>query len=438
MRPAHPAIVDGNRTLTYAELQQSAMGVAADLLAGGIEPGQRVAVIAEPSVDYAVLVHALMKVGAVLAPLDPKAPAPEADRRLQELDAELVVRDPAEAVGGAQGQRPPATDEEILDLEAVQCTIYTSGTGGAPKPVDLTHGNHLWNAIGSALRLDHDHDDRWLMCVPLHHVSGLAILLRGAIGGTTVVIQRGFEADAVYEAIDRHGAKLVSLVPTMLKRLLEEGNSTRLRKLRVALVGGGPLVPSLREWAIAEGVPIAPTYGLTEAASQVATLAPHQTPHKHASAGLPLMPTQVRIADDGRIMVKGPTVAPAEVDEHGWLRTGDLGAMDAGGFLYFLGRADNVIVTGGENVSPEEVERTLFQRPDVEDAAVFGREHPEWQAAVTARVVLVGGVKASDALKDELIEFCKARLPSYKAPKEIEFASELPRDAIGKLLRRKC
>jgi o-succinylbenzoate---CoA ligase len=307
--------------------------------------------------------------------------------------------------------------------------IYTSGTGGRARPVALTYANHLWSALGSGARIGIDPGDRWLCCLPLHHIGGLAIVLRSAIYGTAVAVER-FDAGAIDSLIPGERLTVASLVGTTLGRLL--GAGVELDRLRCVLLGGGPVAHGLIEEALDAGVPIAPTYGLTEAASQVTTLPPGEVRRKPGSAGTPILPAEVRIEDDV-ILVRGPNVARDRLGADGWLRTGDLGRLDPDGHLHVLGRADEVIITGGENVSPEEVEQTLCAHPAVADAAVTGREDPEWQHAVVAAVVLQDGAKATEA---ELRDFCRTRLAGYKVPKQISFTERLPRDTQGKLRRR--
>jgi O-succinylbenzoic acid--CoA ligase len=185
------------------------------------------------------------------------------------------------------------------------------------------------------------------------------------------------------------------------------------------------------EEALGLGATVVQTYGLTEACSQVTTLAPEEAERKRGSAGRPLLTTHVRIADE-EILVQGPTVAPAALDTDGWLHTGDTGRIDPEGFLWVEGRRDDVIVTGGENVAPGEVEEVLTGHPDVVEAAVVGRPDPDWQNAVVAVVVAREG---SDPARDDLRAWCSSRLASYKVPKRFEVVSELPRTASGKLRR---
>jgi O-succinylbenzoic acid--CoA ligase len=296
--------------------------------------------------------------------------------------------------------------------------ILTSGTTGEPKPVYLTAANYEASAIASAWNLGVSPDDRWLCCLPLWHVGGLAIPIRSAIYGTTAVLHDGFDAARVREEIESGNVTLVSLVATMLHRLIDAG----LREwpaLRGALVGGGPIPGALHEWAEGHGFPLLPTYGMTETCSQVVT------------GGRALLGVDLRIADDGEILVRGPMVAPGALAGDGWLHTGDRGRLDADGSLHVEGRLDDMIVTGGENVAAAEVEEALLSHPAVADAAVVGVADPEWGEAVTAYVVM--GAEASN---DELIAHCRDRLSRHKIPKAIHPLDELPRNAAGKLVRR--
>jgi O-succinylbenzoic acid--CoA ligase len=302
------------------------------------------------------------------------------------------------------------------DLEAAAVVVHTSGTSGAPRPVELTYGNWLWSALGSAVALGVEPGDRWLCTLPLTHVGGLSIVLRSAVYGTAAIVHERFDTERVLDELsDPAGPTLVSLVPTTLARLLDAGLHDP-PALRWALLGGAPLPPGLLRRAARAGVPVAPTYGLTEACSQVAT------------HGVPLFCTRLSLADDGEVLVSGPTVAPTAGP---LLHTGDLGVLERGR-LRVAGRKSETIVTGGENVAPAEVEAVLLAHPAVLEAAVHAREDAEWGEAVVATVVLRHGVVAS---AEELQRHCATRLASFKVPKDVGFARALPRTASGKLLR---
>jgi O-succinylbenzoic acid--CoA ligase len=422
LRPDHPALIDADGApTTYAELHAEAKDAAAVLAAAGIGRGDRVALAMPAGVSFLVALHATLMLGAAIVPIDLRLTAQEQAQRTR--DAKLTVTEPLHRSG-----EPDAPSLARLDPDGAATVVHTSGTTADPKPVALTVGNWTWNALGSALALGVDPQDRWLCTLPLSHVGGLAILLRCAVYGTTVVLHERFRTEAVLEAIERDRVTLASFVPTTLERLLDAGLKAP-NPLRVALIGGGPLPATLAAQAKEAGIPVAQTYGMTEACSQVAT----SLPGEPESAGRPLVGQAVRIAGDGEIFVSGPTVAPGAADADGWLHTGDCGALDEQGRLTVTGRKADTIVTGGENVAPAEVEAALLAHPAVADAAVRGRPDAHWGEAVVATVVLHDG---SHAEAEELRAHVASQLARYKVPKEIAFAARLPRTPSGKLLRR--
>ena len=269
--------------------------------------------------------------------------------------------------------------------------VHTSGTTGKPKPVELSAGNVLASALGTAALLGVHADDRWLVPIPLHHVGGLMVLLRSVIYATTAVVGQ-HDPDAT----------LASMVPTQVVRGLDRG----MPKLRAILLGGGPVSPELRAHPL-----VRETYGMTETTS-MATL-----------DGFPLPGVDVSIAEDGEIVIAGPIVAGGGGVHH----TGDLGRIKDGR-LHVIGRKSDLIITGGENVAPAEIEGVLAEHPDVADVAVVGRPDAEWGEAVVALIV---GTADAEALR----AFCRERLPGFKVPKRFEVVSQLPRTDSGKLIR---
>jgi O-succinylbenzoic acid--CoA ligase len=412
--------------LTYAELERDATATARRLAARGVRRDAAVAIGLAPGVEYVVLLHALMKLGAIAYPVNTRLTEPERRAVLERAQPLLTVNGNPD-LGTTEADLPLLGEH---DLDALHCRILTSGTSAHPRPIGLTYGNHLWSAVGSAFNLGVEPTDRWLCCLPLFHVGGLSIVMRSVIYGTTAVVHPGFDVDRVAASLEGDGVTLISLVTTQLVRLLEAG--VDLLPLRAVLVGGGPVPAEVLSEAFGRGATVVQTYGLTEAASQVTTLSPEEAQRRAGSAGRPLLTTHLRI-QDGEILVQGPTVAPGMADEDGWLHTGDLGRIDEDGFLYVEDRLDDMIVTGGENVLPTEVEEVLLRHPDIADAAAVGRPDAEWQEAVTAVVVLRAGAGAN---AEEIRSHCAAELAGYKVPKQIEFVSELPRTASGKLMRR--
>ena len=376
--------------LTYAELLQAAHSRASF---HGQHRGPR---YLEAGDDFAIELHAALLSGTPAIPLDPRLTSEE--RALRVVSGDLPYAD-------------------------VATVMFTSGTTSAPKPVHLTLRNWEASAIGSALALGLDLNERWLCVMPLAHVGGLSILMRSTLYGTTVILHERFDTEAVLsELMDpARAVTLVSLVPTMLARLLDAGLE-RPPTLRWALLGGAPIPQPLLERADRAGVPVAPTYGMTEGCSQIATF------------GMPLHGVELRLEDDAEIVVRGPNFAPNTLNREGWLHTGDLGEFDQDGRLRIIGRSAETIVSGGENIAPAEVEAVLLEHPAVADAGVFARPDEEWGERVVATVVLRAGQRASPA---ELQAFVAERLARFKVPKEIGFSDELPRTVSGKLLRRR-
>jgi O-succinylbenzoic acid--CoA ligase len=401
--------VDG---LSYAELFDRASRAGLD-----VAPGDRVALALPPGEDFVIAFHALLLRGAVAVPLDlrhtPQERAVRARGTVATVDAPLPLAPPA----------PPIAPVRVSRGD-VCLVVHTSGTTSAPKPVEITYANVWANATGSALALGLDRDERWLSPMPLSHVGGLMVLLRSVIYATTVLLlPPPFDAGLLARRLNRGDATIVSLVPTMLGRALDAGLAHPDR-LRCVLLGGGPAGAALLRRALDAGVPVSQTYGMTEATSQVTV----SEPGSPWTAGPPLPGVEVRVAEDGEILVEGPVVAGGGV-----LRTGDLGRLDERGRLTVAGRKADTIVSGGENVAPQEVEDVLLAHPSVADAAVLGRPDPEWGEAVVARVVPRDGAPLDPAA---LAAWCRERLAAFKVPKAFEPADELPRTTSGKLLRR--
>jgi O-succinylbenzoic acid--CoA ligase len=469
-------VADG-RSWTFAELDSHATRVARQLASAGASAGDRVATLLHGGAMPAVLAHAVLRLGATLVPLNVRLSDVELAWQVGDAGARVLLIEgrTATLAARARDEQPeiatvsvdavdgvplladlPEADVSLRlahEPSAVHSIIYTSGTTGRPKGAMLTVDNFWWNATGSALNLGTHADDRWLACLPLFHVGGLSILLRSAIYGITAVVHDGFDAEAVNRAIDDERITIVSVVAVTLQRMLDaHGDRPYPPTLRCVLLGGGPAPRSLLERCAALGVPVVQTYGLTETASQVVTLAPEDALAKLGSAGKPLYPNELRIAADdgadamagtaGEILVRGPVVmagyfgrpdASGRAIVDGWLHTGDVGYLDAEGYLYVLDRRDDLIVTGGENVYPAEVEAALLAHPSVAEAAVIGVSDERWGQRVVAVVRLTDG---ADGAEDALRAHCRARLGGYKVPSEIRVVAEaLPRTASGKLRR---
>jgi O-succinylbenzoic acid--CoA ligase len=339
--------------------------------------------------------HAIIRMGAIAMPVAPN------------------LNDDQRALLAQASQSPGHADTWLR--------LATSGTTGQPKTVDLTKTQIEASAMGSRKRLGHSDTDRWLCCLPLHHIGGLSILLRTALYGTTAVLHSRFDAQAVSDAIDHKDIHLVSLVPTMLQHVLDARNGRKFpSSLRAILLGGAPCPPILLDRCREIDAPVALTWGMTETASQVATRTPGDL-RPELDAGRPL--DGVTLHTQGDLLVVRGAIAP-----HGELITEDRGMIDPQGRVVVWGRGDALIISGGENVDPVRVERTLMEHPSVTEAVVVGRPDPTWGERPVAFVVA-----SADA---GLATWVAERLEPHEQPAEIHHLSAIPRTTLGKINRR--
>lgn len=399
-------------------------------------------------------VHGIPRAGAVLAPLQDGWTGPELARYLRRLEPELVIgpraalrrtaeadpETPRLALRPGQERTDPADLADVPDVAAARASgdhslIATSGSTGTPRPVRLTWENHLASARGAAERLDLRPGDRWFASLSLAHVGGLAMAVRAAAVGSCVVLRGGFDAETLDGLLSEGRITHASLVPVMLRRLLDvRGDRPFPDTTRAFLVGGGGTPSGLLERALAAGVPAALTYGLTEACSQVATAPPDLVRRKPGSAGPPLPGVRVRTAGDGEILVRGPTVSPGYLDgepttsDGGWLRTGDAGRVDDEGHLRVTGRLSERIVTGGTTVHPAEVEEALRDHSGVREAVALGIPSEEWGEVVGAAVVTADDGPG----REQLERHCRQRLSTPRRPRRWAILGALPRLPGGK------
>ncbi|MFN8447495.1 MAG: AMP-binding protein [Anaerolineae bacterium] len=340
--PDAPALFISDQVWTYRQLDARANDVCGRLVALGVAPGNRVASLLPNGLDYLCLVHALARLGAVVVPLNARMTAAEAAWQIEQAAVDRVIR----AADDLAGTQPVPFAPVPLDLDAVQSIVFTSGTTGKPKGAQITFGNLYHSALASAERLGAFPDDRWLCPLPFYHVGGLSIIFRSAIYGSSIVLPEATTTESIIKGLHDSQATIVSLVPTQLYRMLEAGFEAP-SSLRLILLGGAAATPELVQRCLDRDLPIALTYGLTEAASQVATAAPEQVRAKPGSVGKPLNGTTVRIVDDegydqpsgvyGEIVVSGDTVMKGylgQPETSGTFPTGDIGYLDADGDLW--------------------------------------------------------------------------------------------------------
>lgn len=451
---------DGRR-VTFHQLKTRSQQLARKLANSGVKKGSHVAILSPNSMEMVTAIHALSYLGAVIVLLNIRLTAEELNFQVKDAEVSHLLTDDSMLETGQKlnvnvitsftmaeksAEKDVALQEEI-NLDDPFTIMYTSGTTGFPKGVVHTYGNHWWSAISSALNLGLNQEDKWLIPLPLFHVSGLSTLLKGIIYGMPVHLFVKFDERRVHEAIMTKGITIISVVTVMLQRwlhIMEEGE--RPDKLRCALLGGGPAPKSLLEKAKKRNIPVFQSYGMTETSSQIATLSPTDALRKLGSAGKPLFPAQLRIDKKdnekiGEIVVKGPMVtkgyynrddANRDAFTDGWLKTGDLGYLDEDGYLYVVDRRKDLIISGGENIYPSEIEGVLSGMEQIKEVGVAGKGDPDWGQVPVAFVVPRGKIA-----KEEIYRFLQQKLAKYKWPKEIYFVDALPRNAANKLVRHK-
>jgi o-succinylbenzoate---CoA ligase len=460
--PDAPAIVSADGTLiTYCELDRRVTAVAINLDELGLGAGARVGLYLPKDERYIVLLLALLRAGCVACPLSTRTPRLGVATLLQRAACRALISEkdlPEAAHAGVPKLHPKALFESIssvddrprssdslhLLLGRHATVVFTSGSTGTPKGTLHTFGNHYFSARGSNANIALEPQDRWLHSLPLYHVGGLSILFRCLLAGASVALPE--PAAPLGEAIARSRATHVSLVSTQLLRLLrEEGFDPS--GLKAILLGGGPTPGYLLEEALARKLPIHTSYGLTEMASQVTATPPAASRETLRTSGRPLPHRELSISDDGEILVRGETLFAGYVegeaielpiDADGWFHTKDLGELDAGGYLRVRGRKDNLFISGGENVQPEEIEEALCFLEGVEEAVVVPIPDPEFGFRPAAFVRTTGGVVESRdlarALEPVLARF-KIPVAFYGWPEGIE-GMKVDRTALTECARR--
>ncbi|WML59372.1 o-succinylbenzoate--CoA ligase [Neobacillus sp. PS2-9] len=471
LTPDRTAVYFNEQTLTFKELYERSFKAAGQLQALGVQKDDYLAVLLKNHLDTIVILFALQLLGVKAVILNNRLTPAELVWQLKDSKAAfLLVEDsfsdieqairieiPSLATMTKSGlfnveAKTPVIQEEINLSDT--CTImYTSGTTGHPKGVIQTYGNHWWSSVGSALNLGFMDSDCWLCAVPLFHISGFSILMRSVIYGMPIVLHESFDVEQTIEDITTKKVTIMSVVGTMLTRIVDTLQERRLPPLfRCMLLGGGPAPLPLLKSCLEKDIPVFQTYGMTESSSQIVTLSPEYSLTKLGSAGKPLFPAQLQIRlEDGRkaeagevgeIVVKGPNVTPGYLNRpdateekvrNGWFYTGDIGYQDEEGFLFVIDRRSDLIISGGENIYPAEIESVLLAHSDVAEVGVTGVEEMKWGQVPVAFIVCREGRKVE---VDDLKQFCLQHLAKYKVPKAFYFTESLPRNAAKKLLRR--
>ena len=454
--PSSPTLFDRRHGwITAGELEAATRRVAGRLRTAGLEPGDRMLFSAESSLELVIAHVAALRAGIVVVPMNtayrerevghivgdarPRAALVDDQDRARWIraaaGAETLVVGPG--VDLPEGD-PPALDPPAPDQPAL--IGYTSGTTGRPKGAVLSHGNLLAGSESVRIAWRWTEADRLVLALPLFHVHGLCVGLHGTLlAGASAVLLPRFDVDAVLDAAGEHRASMFFGVPTMYHRLASSSRVGELAALRLCVSGSAPL-PAELQLALAErgGQQVLERYGMTETLMLASN--PYDGERRPGSVGLPLPGVELRLSDEGEIQVRGPNVfggywerpeATAESFVDGWFRTGDLASVDPDGYIRILGRSKELIITGGLNVYPREVEEVLLAHPDVAEVAVVGTPSDEWGEVVTAFVV-----PADDRHGEEpLLAFAAEQLAPFKRPRQVRFVDTLPRNALGKVLK---
>lgn len=496
--PERDCIVFEGTRWTYAQINERVNRLANAFTKLGIEKNDRIGMLHVNCNQYIESYFASAKLGTIFVPLSFRSKADEliyminnaevkvllvGDRYLDIINpmlAQLSTVKQCISIDSDRGKfyyedliSSTFFDEPICEIgdEDITILMYTSGTTGRPKGVPLRHNAFVNYVLENVDPASPEIEERNLLTVPLYHVAGIQAMLAAIYGGRTLVLMRQFEVKEWLNTIQQEQATRVMLVPTMLKKVIDDPdfNKYDLSSLKILTYGAAPMPFEV----ISKAIQVMPwvkfinAFGQTETASTITALGPEdhliegteeekakKLRRLTASIGKPLPDVEVKIVDEegkelptlqvGEMLAKGPRIMTGYwkdeqktgqvMTSDGWLRTGDMGWMDEEGYIYLSGRADDMIIRGGENISPEEVEDALHSFPKIEEAAVIGIPDPEWGQEPRAVVVLKKGEKATS---EEIIEFCRSKLAGFKRPRSVVFVEALPRGALGKVLRKK-
>jgi fatty-acyl-CoA synthase len=459
--PGAAAIRFEGRAISYAELAQRVRGAAGMLAARDVRRGDAVAYLGLNHPAALVLLFACARLGAMFVPLNWRLAPPELARVVADCPPRVLFVEEAYASTFPGGIDIKILDENLVssapavgteDMPLLLC--YTSGSTGAPKGVVLEQRALFWNAVNSTHMHDLTSADRILTTLPLFHVGGLNILTTPALhAGASVTLHARFEPQAALEAIERERITLTVLVPAQLTAMMElpAWKSADLSSLRMITTGSAIVPEAFVRKVSARGIPVVQVYGSTETCPIAAYVRAADALRKAGSAGTAALHCELKVADedgaelpagrDGEILVRGPSVASgywrasedtARAWRQGWYRSGDVGHLDEEGHLYVVARMKDLIISGGENIYPAEVESVLLECAAVEEACVVGRPDARWGEVVAAAVVLKAGCRMTEA---EAIALFQGRIARYKHPREVRFLERLPRSALGKIRR---
>lgn len=467
--PNRLALIDDQRNLTYLEMSEMVDRYAGVLQSTySIKKGDRVGILSMNSIDFIIVLFSLAKLNAVAVPLNIRLTVDELEYQLKDSGLQTLIVDNDNHTKGKEllnrtsfhlltfeainlQQIEPLTITEI-DSAAPYIICYTSGTTGRPKGAVLTQENMFWNAVNNSIGLDITSKDKIITLLPLFHIGGIGLFtLPVLLSGGTVVVPERFNPEKALEYIEKHEISIVMGVPTIHDSLRKSPSfeTTNLTSVRFFYNGGAPCPEELIRWYLQKGISFGQGYGLTETSPTVFLLSEEDYRHKVGSIGKPVMFTEIRVVDEdakevspgdyGELLVKGPTVMKeyynlpeetAKAIQKGWFATGDIVRQDEEGFVYIAGRKKEMIISGGENIYPLEIEKVIYEIADVDEAAVIGVPHDKWGETPIAFIVLK---EETNFTEEKLKEYCTTKLARYKVPSLFKIVSALPKNATGKI-----
>ncbi len=441
----------GDNQFSYLDIAEMVQTYSRSLLRENIQPQDRILIYLPSGVELIEIILACFEIGAVAAPISPKLTERERNVIIDKIQPKLIITNWNQKLSDFSSPNPVSCIEElpnassgcsvikndyIYNSDDITAIILTSGTTGIPKAVQLTYGNfeascNNWNEF-----LQFQSNDQFLCCLPLHHIGGLAVMLRALMFGFSVNLVSTFEAKLVLDTIIKYPVSIISLVPTMLKRILDlEGGLKAIKSLRWILLGGGPSPEYLLDLCIKEKLNIVKVYGMSETCSGTVGLKLLDEPQNKLYAGRPFNGAKIW-TENNELYISGPMVMKGYVGEaatNGHHNSHDLGQVDNGNLVFLDIRRKDLIITGGENVNPLEVEEALLQIEGITDAAVIGVEDVEWGEKVVAYIVNSEfGIRNS-----EFRMKLKGRISDFKIPKEFIQVSSIPRNELGKIVYEK-
>ena len=416
-----------NYEVTFEELSYAMGGRTKSLAGVGITNGLRVAIILADSRDIIEILLSCWQLGAIPVLVSSQSTPMEKDQFLEssqphiiitnwEISEDLIPIDvpvfPIEELSQGFGGCAPSQLHDVSKLDQTRLILFTSGSTGTPKAVQLTERNLIESATAWHEQLQFTRNDIYLNCLPMHHIGGISIFIRSFIYGFSSYQLNEFNIDAISNLIESKHITLISMVPTMLQRLLDNTKNKLPQSLRGIIVSGGPSTESLMNRCITHDIPVYKSYGMTETSSGICGFWLHEYPSKYESVGLPFLKTKFQV-NESVLHVSGPTIMDGYFGEEAiqsCLDTGDFASIDEEGFIYINLRRDVQIVTGGENVNPKEVEDILLSHPQITFAKVYGEPDEEWGQMVVAEI-------STDLQTNEINEWLSGKISGYKIPK---------------------